>query len=61
MKIARYNKGFILALTAFAGLMLTSCKDEPDKYKVAGGTPTINYIRCLSSEIVGNNDAADTH
>ena len=61
MKIAKYNRGFILALAAIAGLMLTSCKDEPDKYKVAGGTPTINYIRCLSTEIVGNNDAADTH
>jgi hypothetical protein len=61
MKKARYNRGFILALTAIAGLLLTSCKDEPDKYEVAGGTPTINYIRCLSTEIVGNNDAADTH
>lgn len=61
MNIAKYNKGFILALTAVAGLMLTSCKDEPDKYEVAGGKPTINYVRCLSTEIVGNNDDPDTH
>ena len=61
MKTARYNRGLLLALAAAAGLTLTSCKDEPDKYEVADGTPTINYIRCLSTEIVGNNDAADTH
>ncbi len=61
MKIAKYNKGFFLALAALAGLTLTSCKDEPDKYEVAGGTPSINYIRCLSTEIVGNNDDPDTH
>lgn len=61
MKTVRYNRGLLLALAAAAGLTLTSCKDEPDKYEVADGTPTINYIRCLSTEIVGNNDAADTH
>lgn len=51
----------MLALAAVAGLMLTSCKDQPDKYEVAGGRPTIHYIRCLSTEIVGNNDEPDTH
>ena len=61
MNIARYQKGFFLMLAATAGLMLTSCKDEPDKYEVAGGLPTVNYVRCLSSEIVGNNDDADMH
>ena len=25
--------------------LLTSCKDEPDKYEVTNGTPTIRYIR----------------
>ena len=61
MKITRYYKGLALMLAAVSGLMLTSCKDEPDKYEVADGLPTVNYIRCLSSEIKGNNDAADTH
>lgn len=28
-----------------AGMGFTACEDEPDKYEVAGGTPTINYIR----------------
>jgi len=61
MKITRYYKGFGLLLIAAAGLMMTSCKDQPDKYEVAGGKPTVYYIRCLSSEVKGNNDAADTH
>ncbi|MBO6188646.1 MAG: hypothetical protein J6O23_09095 [Prevotella sp.] len=61
MNIARYYKGLGLMVAATAGLMLTSCKDEPDKYEVAGGLPTVNYIRCMSSEVKGNNDAADTH
>ena len=61
MKTSKYYRGLFLTLAAVAGLVLTSCKDEPDKYEVADGTPTINYIRCLSTEIKGNNDAADTH
>ena len=61
MKITRYYKGFGLMLVAVTGLMMTSCKDEPDKYEVADGQPTVNYIRCMSSEVKGNNDASDTH
>ena len=30
---------------AVVGLGLTSCEDEPDKYEITGGTPSINYIR----------------
>lgn len=33
-----------MALVA-AGAGFTSCEDEPDKYEVAGGTPTIDYVR----------------
>ncbi|MBQ2089379.1 MAG: hypothetical protein II472_04045, partial [Lachnospiraceae bacterium] len=40
---------------------MTSCKDQPDKYEVADGTPTVHYVRCLSSEIKNNNDAEGTH
>ena len=53
------NKFLLLSLAAFT-LGLTSCKDEPDKYEIAGGIPTVYYIRCLSSEIVGNQDDEDT-
>ena len=35
---------FAIALVA-AGAGFTSCEDEPDKYEVAGGTPTIDYVR----------------
>ena len=35
---------FAMALVA-AGAGFTSCEDEPDKYEIAGGTPTIDYVR----------------
>ena len=50
-----------MAVLATAGLAMTSCKDEPDKYEIADGTPSVNYIRCLSSEVKNTNDAANTH
>ena len=34
---------FAMALVA-ASAGFTSCEDEPDKYEVAGGTPTIDYV-----------------
>ena len=61
MNITRYYKGLGLMFVAATGLMLTSCKDEPDKYEIADGLPSVEYIRCMSSEVKGNNDAADTH
>lgn len=51
MNIHRLYKGICLAVLAVTAFGVTSCKDEPDKYEVAGGTPSINYIRCVSSEI----------
>ena len=45
----KYNHIFSsLLLTAFAmvsGFSLQSCKDQPDEFKLTGGTPVINYIR----------------
>lgn len=35
---------FAMALVA-ASAGFTSCEDEPDKYEVTGGTPTIDYVR----------------
>ena len=60
-KMKQYTKGLFFASVAVAGLSLTACKDQPDKYEVAGGKPTVNYVRCLSSEVKNNNDAADMH
>ncbi len=57
----QYTKGLFLATIALAGLSLSSCKDQPDKYEVADGTPSVNYVRCLSSEVKNYNDAEDMH
>lgn len=55
--INKYTTSTLIA--AVAVLSFSSCADEPDKYKVAGGTPTINYIRNLGSEISTSKDADD--
>ena len=60
-KMKTYTKGLLFASLAVAGLTLSSCKDQPDKYEVADGKPTVNYVRCLSTEVHNNNDAADMH
>ncbi|MBR1548311.1 MAG: IPT/TIG domain-containing protein [Prevotella sp.] len=48
MKTYNIFKGLTLALAACATLATTSCKDEPDAYEVAGGKPTITFIRPVS-------------
>jgi len=59
--INKYMKGLFVAVIALcAGVAMTSCEDEPDKYEVTGGTPTVYYIRCLGSEIVGRLDTEET-
>lgn len=58
MKKMNFMKGIFFA--AVACLSLASCSDEPDKYEVASGVPTIKYIRCTSSEIVGSTDTEET-
>ena len=60
-KMKQYTKGLLLVFVALAGLTLTSCKDQPDKYETTDGTPSIDYIRCLSTEIKSNRDASDMH
>lgn len=44
MKI--YNK-MLLAVAAVAGLFAASCDDQPDAFKLAGGVPTIHFIRSV--------------
>ena len=61
MKVTTIFKPLSLAAVVLAGVSLTSCKDQPDKFELTDGTPSVNYIRCMSSEVKGNNDAADTH
>lgn len=57
MKYTKYINGLLFASIAFAGL--SSCSDEPHKYEIADGKPSVDYIRCLSSEIVGKTDKED--
>ena len=49
MKTNKIIKGITFALVAFATLMTTSCKDEPDKYEIADGKPTISFIRPVNA------------
>lgn len=36
---------FALTTIAIVGFVVTACEDEPDKYKVADGLPTVKYVR----------------
>lgn len=50
MKINNINKALFAIAMVSACTSITSCKDEPDKYEIAGGSPTINYIRPVDVE-----------
>ena len=41
----RYIHWFYATIIAVAGFSMTACEDEPDKYEVAGGIPTVKYVR----------------
>ena len=45
MKNYRYINYFFAILIIVMGFSLTSCEDEPDRYVVASGSPTVKYIR----------------
>lgn len=45
MKIYNLNRTLFAVALAAVSAGFTSCSDEPDKYEVAGGTPTIDYVR----------------
>lgn len=60
MKISKYYKGFIAIFAIMSGVAFASCEDQPDKYEVAGGTPVVKYVRCLSTEIESSTDTEDT-
>ena len=44
-----FNSLLLLSAIA-ASLAFTACEDEPDKYKISEGTPTIRYIRPVNIE-----------
>ena len=43
MKNNRYTNWFFAAAVVVAGFSMAACEDEPDKYEVAGGKPTLKY------------------
>lgn len=45
MKTNRYFNWLMAGIISLSGIALTSCEDEPDKYKIASGKPTIYYVR----------------
>lgn len=45
----KLNSIMLAALAACSGLGLVSCEDEPDKFELAGGQPTVYYIRPASA------------
>ena len=45
MKIKNINGALFAVALATVSAGFTSCEDEPDKYEVTGGTPTIDYVR----------------
>lgn len=47
MKTTKYIKGLALLAIFFTGIAITSCEDEPDKYEIAEGLPTVHYVRLL--------------
>lgn len=45
MNTKRYIYWLMTGVLAITGLATTSCEDEPDKYEIAGGKPTVYYVR----------------
>lgn len=45
MKTKNYFHWLMAGTLAMTALFTTSCKDQPDKYEIADGTPTVYYVR----------------
>lgn len=45
MKIKKYFSWMAISLMAASSVSLTSCEDEPDKFELTCGVPTVEYIR----------------
>ena len=45
MKNNRYINWLLIAVISFMSVSMMSCDDQPDKYEIADGTPTVNYIK----------------
>lgn len=45
MKLNKIFSWLFVGLMAISASTLTSCEDQPDKFELTGGVPTVNYIR----------------
>lgn len=41
----RYINWFFVAALAMMGCFMSACEDQPDKYEIADGVPTLKYVR----------------
>lgn len=41
----RYINWFFVAALTMMGCFMTACEDQPDKYEIADGVPTLKYVR----------------
>lgn len=41
----RYINWFFVAVLAMMSCLMTACEDQPDKYEIADGVPTLKYVR----------------
>lgn len=41
----RYINWFFVAALAMMGCLMTACEEQPDKYEIADGVPTLKYVR----------------
>lgn len=49
MKSTKYMNWLMTAALVVAGIVFASCEDEPDKFELAGGKPTVKYVRMPSA------------
>lgn len=45
MKLNKIFSWLFVTMMAVSATVVTSCEDQPDKFELTGGTPTVNYIR----------------
>ena len=41
----KYTNCFYVVVLAIIGCFMTACEDQPDKYEIADGVPTLKYVR----------------
>ena len=47
----KFNSIMLALLASCSGLALQSCEDEPDKFELTSGKPTVFYIRPANVEV----------